>query len=281
MDPQSEERRNWLSISENVAPLLPDHIRLDDRLAIGGQGVVFHGAVHGQPAAIKVYFPGNMEHRVAREVDALGALHCHSIVKLLWSQTLTHDGNEYPMVATSFIAGSSLDQRLRIRPLAYDELGIIAYDVATAIDHLWRRRIVHRDLKPSNILIGETGRACVIDLGIARHLDQSTLTSLAGATWGTWGYLSPEQAKGVRTLTCKSDVYALGIILIECALGHHPTRHDQQQLFDRDLYATLPEEIAHWRYAGLLKKMLWPQATRRPMPDLILTEFADYAPTGI
>lgn len=281
MDDQSEERKRWLSAPENVAKLLPAHIRIDERLAIGGQGVVFRGWVNEDAAAIKVYFPGNMERRVEREVTALRSLDCYSIVKLLWSDIPHYDHTEFPIVATSYINGSPLDQLLRGRPLRYEELGILAYDVATAVDHLWRKRLVHRDLKPSNILINENGRACVIDLGVARHLDQSTLTSLAGAVWGTLGYLSPEQAKGIRVLTCRSDIFALGVILIECALGYHPAQHNQQRLFDKDLHETLPDEISHWKHANLLKKMLWPQAAKRPMPEVIISDFVEYASANI
>ena len=65
-------------------------------------------------------------------------------------------------------------------------------------------------------MIRPDGRACVIDLGVARHLDQTTLTAL-GITWGTLGYMSPEQTRAVRQLTCKSDLFSLGVILLESA----------------------------------------------------------------
>jgi eukaryotic-like serine/threonine-protein kinase len=272
--------RDWLNVLTNVAPKLPSHIRIDDNLARGGQGAVYRGTVNGAPAAIKIYYSGDVQRRIDREVEALNALNCYSIVKLLWSGYLPLQNTELPVVATSLVAGAPLDQIIRTRRLNYEELSVLTFDVTTAIEHLWNKRIVHRDLKPSNMLIGQNGRACVIDLGIARHIDQFSLTTTVGATWGTVGYLSPEQARGVRELTCKSDMYALGIVLIECAMGRHPTNRDQARLFDYGLHERLPDEVAAWRHASLLMKFLHPRPTARPLPSAVLDELADYSPVN-
>jgi serine/threonine-protein kinase len=197
MSIDEQELRTWLSSASAVNDQLPGELELMSVLASGGQGAVFRGSYNGHPAAVKVYFPGQLHKRIEREVRALEKIGCYSIAPLLWWGSLSREGYNLPVVATELVEGVPLDKTLAHGSLATDQLGAIAYDVAAAVEAMWKYRIVHRDLKPSNILIRENGRACVIDLGLARHVDESSLTVM-GATWGTYGYLSPEQTKGVR-----------------------------------------------------------------------------------
>ncbi len=272
-----QELRAWLRSPSQVNELLPAELELVSLLDSGEQGIVFQGSCGGYPAAVKVYFPGQLQKRVEREVHALETIRSDSIVRLLWYGSLSYGGYDLPVVATELVSGMPLDERLEHNRLVFDELATVAYDVADAVNAMWKYRIVHRDLKPSNILIREDGRACVIDLGLARHMDRSSLTAM-GATWGTYGYFSPEQLRGVRQLTCKSDVYALGIVLVESALGHHPTQGDQLRLFAQRLDENLPQQVEDWRYSSLLKRMLRSRPTSRPKPQQILDELTDFAP---
>ena len=278
MSINEHELRNWLNSPSAVNAQLPAELRLTSVLDSGGQGIVYKGSYAEYSAAIKVYFPGQLHRRIEREVAALEMMQCDSIVQLLWWGSLSYEGYDLPVVATKLVEGVPLNERLASSDLSPDQLGVLAYDVAAAIDAMWSYRIVHRDLKPNNILIRESGRACVIDLGLARHIDRSSLTAM-GATWGTYGYLSPEQTKGVRQLTCKSDIYALGVVLVESALGHHPTRGDQLRLFAQHLEENLPERAENWNYSTLLKKMLHPRPTRRPKLRQIVDQLGSFAST--
>jgi serine/threonine protein kinase len=78
--------------------------------------------------------------------------------------------------------------------------------------------LVHRDLKPANVLIGREGAARIADFGIARATGLSTGDAPSGIVWGTLGYMAPEQAYG-RSATQASDVFALGLVVTELALG--------------------------------------------------------------
>lgn len=269
--------KGWLQAAANVRPSLPPGIEVYDLLSTGGQGVVYRGLVDSVDAAIKVYLPGQVDKRIEREIQALKALDCRTIVDLLWSGRVTIQDYDLNVVATSFVEGTPLDRVVKSGPqVTFDQLGIIAYDVAIAIQAMWARRIVHRDLKPSNILLRPSRRACVIDLGVARHLNDSSLTQI-GWTWGTFGYFSPEQRKGARQLTCKSDIFALGVVLLEVALGRHPTSGDQLRLEARGFHEELPAEVAKWDHAMLLRRMLEPSTLRRPNPEEIVTQLAAYA----
>lgn len=270
--------RDWLKIPANVAPLLPVAISVSALLDDGGQGVVHRGFVNGAPAAIKLYMPGQVETRIEREVAALGQIACRSIVRLLWHGTVQAQGHDLHVVATELLNGQSIKDVLAGgRRLAGDELGVLAFDVAEAIEAMWKRRIVHRDLKPGNVLLRPDSRACVIDLGLARHLNEPSL-SAAGTGWGTLGYLSPEQSRCVKALTCHSDVYSLGVLLVEAGMGRHPTGRDQPRLTATAYHQFLPIELAAWPHATLLRSMLEPRPHRRPSPAALVAALHAYHP---
>lgn len=272
--------QNWLRDLANVAPLLPSTVQVRAVLNSGGQGIVYEGTVSGADAAVKVYFPGQVQQRIDREVAALRSLACPSIVRMLWAGVITTHAGVLQVVATQLVPGVPLRARLASGPLAASELGALAYDVAAAIDALWAVRIVHRDLKPENIMMLPNGRFCVIDLGVARHLGQSSLTA-AGMAWGTFGYMSPEQMKAVRKLTCKSDLFAMGVVLVEAAEGTHPTNGDQFRMIQARLDANLPARSAAWTHAALLRQLLAEQPQQRPRVSQVLATLAAHALGGV
>jgi len=193
-------------------------------LAQGGQGAVYRATPHGSSdeVALKIYFGDQLDERTAREIAALKRLKGETIVRLHADGAIDIGGNTYNYIATTFIEGDVVSSVLALRQLSFTEIAAIGRDVALAIDELWANdRIVHRDVKPSNVMLRPDGRAVLIDLGVARHLNLSPLTT-AGKTWGTEGYMAPEHARG-KTLSCKADVFALGVLLQECLLQRHPT----------------------------------------------------------
>lgn len=276
VNPDSRELLRNLDI---ISKYLPAQMTIESILAEGGQGVIYRGKVGTDAAAIKAYFPGQVQKRIEREISALRSLKCPNIVGLLWAGEVRLNNSErLDLVATELIPGSDLRKILQDHTMTFEEIGAVAYDLANAIAALWERRIVHRDLKPSNILITNAGRACVVDLGLARYVDLSSLTP-QGASWGTYGYLSPEQAKLVRQLTCKSDVYALGVIILQAVIGEHPTNKDQQLLNSSRFHEELPEILEAWEFGPIVKRMLHPRPTARPMPLEILSVLNEFKPS--
>lgn len=254
---------------------LPANVRVASLIAAEGQGAVYRGTVDGKPAAIKLYTSLPYEVRVDREVDALRQVSCIAIAGLLWAGTVKIGSEEIRVVATQLIDGEPLDEVLDKRALTEVEIGAVMYDATLAVKALWEKKIVHRDLKPSNLIV-ENGRATVIDLGVARHVDQSTLTA-AGSTWGTRGYMSPEQCRYIKQLTCRSDLFAVAVIAVQCALQRHPTNGDQHRLLAGAMSSNLPPKAGALSFAPLLRRMLELRTTRRPLPDEVLTALAAYA----
>ena len=128
-----------------------------------------------------------------------------------------------PYLVFELIHGTDLRERLRQEGMiAIADALAIAIQVANGLAAAHSRRCVHRDLKPGNILIGDDGRVCVADFGIARALEEPGLTQ-PGRVLGTGEYVSPEQALG-RKVDARSDLYALGVVLYEMLAGRPPFR---------------------------------------------------------
>ena len=242
------------------------------RVAKGGQATVFKATpVAGQHSvALKVYHSGQVEERTRREIEALSGLSCPTIARLMDSGELAVGANRYSFIATQFIEGEALNEVLSRGPLSLEDVSSIGRDVAFAVEALWRHRIVHRDIKPGNILRKADGQSVVIDLGIARHMQRTSITT-TGVAWGTPGYLSPEQMLAQRALTCKSDVFALGIVLQEAVLGSHPTGRRQHLLAGGGLpTASLRRDIDSL-FCELVDRMVHKRAVLRPSPVEVAT----------
>lgn len=208
---------------------LPKKWEVEKPCGEGGQGLVFKGAVRGQVAAIKLFFDDGDFERVAREVAALTKLSCRNLVKVLDACTVRLEEKAYQVVAYEFLDGGDL------RPLCKQdspkvpesELARIGRDVATGLDALWGIRVVHRDVKPANILKTTDDRLVLVDLALARHLDESSLTR-TGWTCGTPAYMSPEHEKAWKALTISTDVFSLGVTLFEIATKRLPPKEPQK-----------------------------------------------------
>jgi serine/threonine protein kinase len=118
--------------------------------------------------------------------------------------------------------------------------------------------------------------AVLIDLGIARHLLESSITA-PQMTWGTVGYLSPEQAQASRNLSCASDIFSLGVTLQESLLGRHPTNRDQFRLLTNAPKTATLLPNAPPQMIRLIDQMIAPRPAYRPLPSNLATEFAALA----
>src|SRR5438105_10820366 len=127
-----------------------------------------------------------------------------------------------PFYAMEYIQGESLDHVLERRQrMTWEEVVSLAQPLCSALQHAHEKGIIHRDLKPSNLMVLRDGTIKLTDFGIAKDLDVTQLTS-AHCTVGTAAYMSPEQCKGERNLTNKSDLYSMGIMLYELVTGRKP-----------------------------------------------------------
>lgn len=216
-------------------PLLGDRYRLDEVLGRGGMAVVHraHDVLLGRDVAVKVFPAVHADAddllRNRAEIRVLATLSHPGLVTLHDAGTVHgDDGSEQVYLVMELVEGPTLAERLRVGVLDVEQTARVGKDVAAALATVHEREIVHRDIKPANILLTSAdaldatrrrGEPAVklADFGIARLADATRLT-MTGMTLGTMSYLSPEQATGSE-LGPSSDVYGLGLVLLECATG--------------------------------------------------------------
>jgi eukaryotic-like serine/threonine-protein kinase len=124
-------------------------------------------------------------------------------------------------ITMEYIEGENLQSVLRRKKkLEPAEAAAILAQVCRALEAAHNEGVIHRDLKPQNIMLDKSGRAYVMDFGIARSMLGTGMTQ-TGALIGTPDYMSPEQAKG-QSLDARSDLFSLGIIFYEMLSGQVP-----------------------------------------------------------
>lgn len=130
------------------------------------------------------------------------------------------DGDDHYIVM-EYVQGNSLKDKIRQEgALEILTATRIAKDIANGLAHAHAHNLVHCDIKPHNILMTPDGHAKIADFGIARAITEST-TTYSGNVIGSVHYFSPEQAQG-GTITPKSDVYSLGIVMYEMLTNRLP-----------------------------------------------------------
>ncbi len=130
-----------------------------------------------------------------------------------------------PYLVMEYIPGQTLQQRMDTKgPLEVPTILRIGQQVAAGLAAAHAVNLIHRDIKPANILLvdGPTERAKISDFGLARAVDDATMTS-SGMIAGTPMYMAPEQARG-ETLDHRADLFSLGSVLYQMASGRPPFR---------------------------------------------------------
>ncbi|UFR06213.1 protein kinase [Streptomyces sp. Go40/10] len=259
-------RQSALAPFRCSAQVLGGRYRLDGVIGSGGAGDVHRGfdLRLRRPVAVKVFHvgTGGGEDDFHNEAVILARLQHPGLVTVY--DAGRHDGRAY--LVMELIEGPTLKARIAGGPLAPGETAALGAGLARALAHAHDAGIVHRDVKPSNIILDPSGRPHLTDFGISLLLDATTRTT-TGTLIGTAAYLSPEQVLG-RPVGPSADVYALGLVLLECLTGRleydgAPLEAAIARLHRRpELPESLPEE-----FAALLGDMTALDAQARPSAD--------------
>jgi len=188
---------------------------------------------------------------------------------------------EQPYLVFEYVDGRTLSETLRARstPLPVREAVALMVGVLDALHVAHSAGVVHRDLKPSNILVDSSGRARVMDFGIAARVARRPEDALGGRRIvGTPGYMSPEAARG-EAPAAAMDIYAAGLVLAEMLSGApmiverdpyraiHRAAHE-----DLSLPARMPDDVDDRLRAVMLRAFARDAAQRTPSAALLREE---------
>ncbi|HKV41134.1 MAG TPA: protein kinase [Blastocatellia bacterium] len=206
-----------------------------NRIGAGGMGEVYLARDRrlGRKVALKFLAAEltNDQDRVRRfqqEARAASALNHPNIITVYE----IGEANSAYFMATEFVDGETLRERLRGSPMDLHETLDVAIQVATALAAAHESGIVHRDIKPENIMIRPDGYVKVLDFGLAKLTEQQStrviqsgtlraITTEPGLIMGTPRYMSPEQVRGLDA-DARSDIFSLGVVIYEMITGKLP-----------------------------------------------------------
>src|SRR5262249_3187444 len=132
------------------------------------------------------------------------------------------NGDAY--LVSEWLEGETLAARLARGAISPADTMDLGTRVAEALGEAHALGIIHRDIKPANLFLegGSIGRVKILDFGLAREIDRTQPLTVSGALLGTPGYMAPEQARALKTVDVRADVFSLGCVLYHCLSGKPP-----------------------------------------------------------
>jgi len=195
--------------------VLESRYRIEGLIDRGGMADVYRALDQRLEREVAVKVLRDVEHqrRFAAEARTLARLQHPNLVRLLDAGTDNGDA----FLVLELLGGATVRELVARGPLDQSRVAGIGAETAAALAYIHRRGIVHRDVKPSNLMLDEHGAVRLADFGIARLLGGTTITA-TNQTIGTMAYIAPEQLEG-SDVGPATDVYSLGLVLIECLTG--------------------------------------------------------------
>ncbi len=214
-----------------IGDLVMNRYQIRERIGFGGVGIVVRAYDFdtGGDVALKFIYPRliqdvTMLARFANEVALTKHFRHPNIVQVY---DLVQKADDCYFISMEFVRGYSLGSRIferyYERPLI--DVLLILEKICRGVAYAHTNGVIHRDLKPDNVLVSVNDEVKITDFGFARSRDRTVRLTQSGERIGTPGYMSPEQLLG-EELDPRSDIYSLGILAFELAVGHHPFQGD-------------------------------------------------------
>ncbi len=210
----------------NIAELKKQFASIE-KLKKGGQKIVYKALdAEGQTIALKIV--GNVtDPRVLQEIEILKELDLQNIPKIIDSGIVTDEAvsEEALYIVEQFIYGVSLRDWLNAGNKSSLSLAFnILHTLLTIEIELEKKKILHRDINPNNIILGENGVVYLIDFGLAKRIDGTSITQTAAAHGPfTPGYAPHEQFANIKlSQDVRTDLFQIGVTIYECCTGNNP-----------------------------------------------------------
>jgi serine/threonine protein kinase len=216
--------------------VIRERYRLDALIGEGGMATVWRAwdLTLQRPVAVKLLFAREshteevLVDRFLREARIAASVQHRNVIHIVDFGT-TADGQ--PFMVMELLEGETLAARLRRqKPLPVADVVQIGHLTLRGLGAVHAAGIIHRDLKPENVYLKNEGGVVypkILDFGISRSIDpphgpRSALTTREGVIVGTPEYMSPEQARGVKQIDYRTDLYSMGVVLYESLTGKLP-----------------------------------------------------------
>lgn len=178
------------------------------------------------------------DNRITREIQALKLVNHENVIKLIEDGIFEDNNQCYVYILMEYLEGFDLKQYLySSNVLTIKDITEIFKQILSGLDAIHQKNIVHRDLKLENIFITKDNKVKILDFGLSKLIDFTSITS-TGDMLGSPIYMSPEQVKDSKNIDYRSDYYALGIILFELITKTFPYGEitSREQLYYKIIY---------------------------------------------
>ncbi len=229
------------------------HYRITEKLGAGGMGIVYKAldsklerivALKFLPEGVAV--SDEDKRNLLREARAASALD-HPNIGVIHG--LEESADRQLFIVMQYYDGATLAQKISRGVIPVRESLDLAIQIAGGLAAAHAHNIVHRDIKPSNIIITRANVAKIVDFGLARVVASISATQSISAT-GTLPYMAPEQILG-ETIDQRSDIWALGVIIVQMITGSHPFVRPSTTAMTLDV---VPASLQPILYRALSKK---------------------------
>lgn len=231
LDCDSGTEANWDNALEEVSIHRSEwrigNYQILQEIGRGGMGVIYRARQRNSTriVALKRILSVHTESREwlsrFRREAAIVAAVCHPNILPIYEVGETQDGT--PFFTMKYATGGSLlDTAPALRNDPRRVIRLMA-KVSRAVHHAHLQGVLHRDLKPGNILLDDRGEPLVGDFGLAKSLDTTSDLTRTLTSFGTPGFIAPEQAAGpAKNLTFAADIYSIGAVLFYLLAGRPP-----------------------------------------------------------
>ena len=195
----------------------------------GSFGTVYKCEKDGNEYAMKifsadfvysVFFKGE-SNRITREIEILKLVNSKNVVRYIDDGSYIENEWKYYYVVMDYIEGNDLKSLIKDKTFSENEALIIFKEIMNGLSDIHKAKLIHRDLKPANIYMLRDGSIKILDFGLSKLIDYTSITN-TGELLGSPLYMSPEQISDSKNLDYRSDYYALGVILFELLTKKNP-----------------------------------------------------------